>query len=581
MAYCQAWAANEGKDNSMKNTLDGGDAILQAIRDLGVKHILSSPGTEWSSIWEAMAKQNQQGQDGPRFMDCWHETLAVDIAAGYTLATGEMQAVLLHAGSGLLQGLMGVHGALIAGVPMLVISGESITYGEQPGFDPGRQWADNLSIVGGPQCLIQPLVKFACQASSPHTIYESIVRTGEMAQRTPVGPTYLSIPHETMVATWSMPEQRRVVPPAPKLVSAPSDIARVAELIAKARNPVVLTEGAGRTSEGFDALVELSDLMALPIVEKPGATFANFPKDHPMHQGHDFSQYWNTSDLVIVVQTRTPWYPPSDRPPNAVIVDIDDVPHRPYMAYQSHQANIYLEGDTATALRDIASALQGMPLDDRQISERRTKLTASHDALVEKRCARQIAARAKTPIDPVWLCAALSDALPDDTIYIDEVTTHTGLLREHIRWNKPQSIFTRQGGLGQGLGLSLGVKLAKPDRPVVTLIGDGGFLYNPILQSFGASRDFNLPILVVIFNNKKYAAMQGMHKRMYPEGVAVETGNYLGTFINGPDYVKVIEAFGGYGERVEDPEALPDALKRGQDAVSAGRTAVLDVVVAS
>jgi acetolactate synthase-1/2/3 large subunit len=565
----------------MKNTLDGGDAILQAIRDLGVKHILSSPGTEWSSIWEAMAKQTQQGQDGPKFMDCWHETLAVDIAAGYTLATGEMQAVLLHAGSGLLQGLMGVHGALIAGVPMLVISGESLTYGEQPGFDPGRQWADNLSIVGGPQCLIQPLVKFACQTASPHTIYESIVRAGEMAQRTPVGPTYLSIPHETMVATWSMPERKRTVPAAPKLVSAPADIVRVAELIAKARNPVVLTEGAGRTPEGFEALVALSELMALPVVEKPGATFANFPKDHPMHQGHDFTQYWNTSDLVIVIQTRIPWYPPSDRPPNAVVVDIDDVPHRPYMAYQSHQANIYLEGDTATTLHDIASALRGMSLDERKISERRTTLTASHNALMEKRRARQIAAREKKPIDPVWLCAALSDTLPDDTIYLDEVTTHTGLLREHIRWNKPQSLFTRQGGLGQGLGLSLGVKLAKPDRLVVTLIGDGGFLYNPVLQSFGASRDFNLPILVVIFNNKKYAAMQNMHKRMYPEGAAVETGNYLGTFINGPDYVKVIEAFGGYGERVEDPEALPAALKRAQDAVGSGRTAVLDVVVAS
>jgi thiamine pyrophosphate-dependent acetolactate synthase large subunit-like protein len=250
------------------------------------------------------------------------------------------------------------------------------------------------------------------------------------------------------------------------------------------------------------------------------------------------------------------------------------------MAYQNHQANIYLEGDTATALRDIASALKGK-LDDAKISERRKKLTASHDALMEKRRAQHAAARKKTPIDPVWLCAALSDTLPDDTIYIDEVTTHTGLLREHIRWNKPQSLFTRQGGLGQGLGLSLGVKLAKPDRPVVTLIGDGGFLYNPVLQSFGASRDFNLPILVVIFNNKKYAAMQNMHKRMYPEGVAVETENYLGTHINGPDYVKVIEAFGGYGERVEDPEALVGALKRGQEAVAAGKTAVLDVIVAS
>jgi len=363
-------------------------------------------------------------------------------------------------------------------------------------------------------------------------------------------------------------------------VSAQNDIARVAELIAKARNPVVMTEGVGRTEEAFNALVALSDLAALPIVEKPGATFANFPKDHPMHQGHDFSQYWSTTDLAIVIETRTAWYPPSKRPPNAIVINIDEVPHRPYMAYQSHQANIYLEGDTPTALRDIASALRGMALDDRAISERRAKLTASHDALVEKRRARQAAARKKTPIDPVWLCAVLGDTLPDDTIYIDEVTTHTALLREHIRWNKPQSLFTRQGGLGQGLGLSLGVKLAKPERTVVTLIGDGGFLYNPVLQCFGASRDFNLPIMVVIFNNKKYAAMQNMHTRMYPEGVAVETESYLGTHINGPDYVKVIEAFGGYGEKVQDPDALPDALKRGQDAVNAGRTAVLDVVVA-
>ena len=114
---------------------------------------------------------------------------------------------------------------------------------------------------------------------------------------------------------------------------------------------------------------------------------------------------------------------------------------------------------------------------------------------------------------------------------------------------------------------------------MVTLIGDGAFLYNPVLQSFGASRDFDLPIMAVIFNNKKYAAMQNMHLRMYPEGTAVETDTYYGTHINGPDYVKVIEAFGGYGERVEDPEALPDALRRGLDAVKEGRSSVIDVVL--
>jgi thiamine pyrophosphate-dependent acetolactate synthase large subunit-like protein len=563
----------------VKTTLDGGDAILEAIRDLNVKHITSSPGTEWSSIWEAMANQIHQGRNGPTLMDCWHETLAVDIAAGYTLATGEMQAVLLHAGSGLLQGLMGVHGALIAGVPMLVISGESVTYGEQPGFDPGRQWADNLSIVGGPQRLVEPLVKYACQTASPHTIYESIIRAGEMAQRNPAGPTYLSIPHEIMVAPWDKPEHPREIPAAPKLICAPREIEKVAGLLAKAKNPVVVTEAAGRDVETFNALVALSERAALPVVEQPGALFANFPNDHPMHQGHDFNRFFDETDLAIVIRTRTPWYPPSKRPPNAVIVEIDEVPHRPYMAYQSHQTDVYLEGDAATALRDITEALDAADIDEAATEARRAKLTEAHEALAEQRRNERAEARKKSPIDPVWLCGALSETLPDDTIYIDEVTSHTGLLRQHIRWNLPQSVFSRQGGLGQGLGLSLGVKLGKPERPVVTLIGDGAFLYNPVLQSFGASRDFDLPIMAVIFNNKKYAAMQNMHLRMYPDGTAVETDTYHGTFINGPDYVKVIEAFGGYGERVVDPEALPDALLRGWEANKDGRSSVIDVVV--
>ena len=123
------------------------------------------------------------------------------------------------------------------------------------------------------------------------------------------------------------------------------------------------------------------------------------------------------------------------------------------------------------------------------------------------------------------------------------------------------------------------MKLAKPERPVVTLIGDGGFLYNPVLQLLGASRDYNLPILVVIFNNKKYAAMQNMHKRMYPEGVAVETGYLPAPTSMARTYVKVIEAFGGYGETVEDPEALPDALKRGLEANRNGKPAIIDVIV--
>ena len=137
-----------------------------------------------------MADQIHRKKSGPKLLDVWHETLAVDIAAGYTLATGEMQAVLLHAGAGLLQGAMGIHGAFVTGVPMVVISGESMTYGEQPEFDPGAQWIEQSRASSAARLnLVDSIVKYSSVAGSVYTLYESVIRAGELAQRQPTGPT--------------------------------------------------------------------------------------------------------------------------------------------------------------------------------------------------------------------------------------------------------------------------------------------------------------------------------------------------------------------------------------------------------
>ena len=560
----------------MKNQFDGGKALVEAFRQLGVEYILSSPGTEWAPVWEAMADQIHRKKSGPKLLDVWHETLAVDIASGYTLATGRLQAVLLHAGAGLLQGAMGIHGAFVTGVPMVVISGESMTYGEQPEFDPGAQWIGNLSIVGGTTHLVNSIVKYRSVAGSVHTLYESVIRAGEMAQRQPTGPVYLSVSTETLMDAWTPPANPRKIPSAPRLLTAPEDIEKLAGLLSKAKRPVVLTEGAGQEVETYEALVALCEKFALPVVEKPGALFANFPKNHSLYQGTDIKPFWNEMDLAIVVRARVPWYPPSNRPPKAVVAIVDEAPHNMAMAYQNNQADIYLEGDAAQTLRDLANAAT---VDKAAVEARRKELVATHDAIIEKRNAAQTAARKKTPIDPVWVCASLNAVMPRDAIYIDEVTTHTALLRQHLVWNQPQSLFTRQGGLGQGLGLSLGIKLGKPERQVVTLIGDGAFLYNPVLGSLGAARDYKLPTMAVVFNNKKYAAMQGMHQKMYPDGIAAEIDLYHGTHINPPDFVKVAECVGGYGEQVTDPEKLQDALKRGLEANQNGKPAIIDVIV--
>ena len=146
---------------SMKQYHDGGEAIMEAFRTLGIDYIISSPGSEWSPVWEAVARQKVNQKQGPQYIDCWHETLAVDMAMGYTQMTGRCQAVLLHAGAGLLQGTAGMHSAVLAEVPMVIMSGKSLTFGENPALDIEGQWYRSLSIVGGPQRLVEPVTKWA------------------------------------------------------------------------------------------------------------------------------------------------------------------------------------------------------------------------------------------------------------------------------------------------------------------------------------------------------------------------------------------------------------------------------------
>jgi acetolactate synthase-1/2/3 large subunit len=132
----------------MKNYHDGGEAIVEALRNLNVDYILSSPGSEWSPVWEAMARQKVEGAAGPTFIDCWHETLAVDMAMGYTAITGRPQAVMIHAGVGLMHGSMAVLSATQAELPMIVMSGESTTFGEDPEMPMEPQWYGGVSVGG-------------------------------------------------------------------------------------------------------------------------------------------------------------------------------------------------------------------------------------------------------------------------------------------------------------------------------------------------------------------------------------------------------------------------------------------------
>jgi len=563
----------------LKQARDGGEAILEAFRNLDVDYIISSPGSEWSPVWEALARQQINEADGPTYINCWHETLAVNMAVGYTRVTGKMQAVLLHAGVGLLQGSIGIHGANLGEVPLLVCSGEANSYGEDPELDPQGQWYRNLSVVGGPNRFVDPFTKWSGQATSPYTLYEQLVRAGEMAQRVPKGPTFLDIPLETMIHDWTPPDKLRKIAPAPKTRPEAESISELADLLARSHNPLIITESAGREPEGFANLVNLAELLSIPVVES-APIYSNFPKSHPLHLGFNPGPYLNQADLVLIVGSRAPWYPPSAGPANATVVAMGETPIKGHMVYQNLLADLYLEGDLTIALRLLVEELQSKGLVDAvEVESRRQRWEEEHNRLEENRKAAEAAAQSKQPIDPVWLCAALSQVMPKDTIYVEETTSHRGAITRHVQWETPHSYLHPSGGLGQGLGLALGVKLAKPGQPVVALMGDGGLLYNPVTQSFGVAGEANLPFLTIVFNNNNYEAMRSNHLHFYPGGAAATSGIYHGVHIPGPHYAKLVDPFDGYGERVEDPSKLKQALQNGLDAIKEGKIALIDVAL--
>jgi len=557
----------------------GGDAVLEALRNLGVDYIISSPGSEWPPVWEALARQRANEIPGPKYINCWHETLAVTMAMGYTRVTGRLQAVLLHAGVGALQGAMGIHGAYISEVPMLICSGESITNGDDPDFDPGAQWYRGLNVVGGVDRWVQHYVKWSHHVPSPLALYESVSRAGEMAQRVPKGPTFLDIPIEVMTPEWTPPARMGKVAPAPKTEPGASDVEKVANLLLASSHPVIVAERSGGDLDAYHNLVALAETLSIPVVEASGPIYANFPKQHPLHQGYSLRPFMEQADLFLIVGSPAPWYPPSAGPATATVVVVDEHPIKEQMVYQDLHADLYLEGDVAASLRLLTEAVtpraNGFP---RQ--ERLDRWQAEHDRRQQEHRAAEEKGEASDPIDPVTLCAAINDVMGQEAVFVEETITHRQTILNHIQWTEPQRYFHTTGGLGQGLGLALGIKLAMPDKPVVALMGDGSFLYNPVVQSLGVANESGLPILIILFNNKKYSVMQSIHLGWYPEGEAHTAQDFHGVHIQGPDYQGLLEPFGGYGEKVEHPADLRPALRRALDEVKAGRTAIVDVVLA-
>jgi acetolactate synthase-1/2/3 large subunit len=575
----------EQEENYMIETegLTGADTLLRVLSHMGVDRIFASPGSEWSPVWEAFAKAKAQSEGVPLYISSRHEEIAVGMASGFAKSTGKLPAVMIHTTVGALHATMALRGALHEQVPMVVFTGESLGFGEEAGPDVGAQWLGALADIGGPARLVDRCVKWSYGINAKSLLPSTIQRACQLAMGTPKGPVFVSIPMEYLFDKMTKNAAADNVPvPAP--MADPAALDGLAATLAEAKNPLIITEEAGRSTVTVQKLVELAELLGAGVVESRASSYVNFPRTHPLHAGFEPQEFLQEADAILLLGVIAPWHPASKKlPPETKVAVLSDNPLRADLPYWGYPVTQILTGEIESSMKYFVEAVKKRVTKGNSDATRRAESWRSRH---EKRKAewKEEALRRKEqkPIDTRWVTYELAQVMPSDALVVEETITHRLSIHRYLDMLKPGTFFAGSiGGLGTGTGTALGVKAAFPKRPVLCLIGDGAFNYDPGLAALGVCQEHNLPIMIVLYNNFGYHSQKSGVPRFFPDGFAVKNRDFIGISISpSPDYAMVTRAFDGYGEKVEEPDEVRAALQRGLKAITAGQMALIDIRLA-
>jgi acetolactate synthase I/II/III large subunit len=554
------------------------EAYLALLADRGIECLFANAGTDFAPLVEAFAKSARSGAPAPQPVIATHENLAMSMAHGWAMVTGRVPAVMVHVSVGTANGVCGALNAARENVPILFTAGRSpLTEAGLPGArDVYIHWAQEMFDQAG---MLREIVKWEYELRNGQQLETVIDRALSVAKSQPRGPVYLSLPREVLAAplpgfSYDSPARRvAAAPPGPDQGS----IEEAACILARAENPLIVTASAGRDPAAVAALADFAERFAIPVVQHRPRHLC-LPADHPCHLGYDAGPWLDAADAILVLECDVPWIPSLKAPrPECKVVHLGVDPLFSRYPIRGFPCDLAVTGAAATALPQLAEALDRhatkTAVSDRQrrVAERREKLVAGWQK-------SRVSVAGLRPIHMAWASACIAGVKPEDAILVNEYT----LMPEHCGSNQPGSYFgsSTASGLGWGGGAALGAKLAAPDRLVIAVLGDGSHLFgNPVALHHAASVH-NLPVLFVVMNNAMWGAVRRATLGMYPQGEAARSNKPpLIDLDELPAFEQVCAAAGGYGERVDDPAALPGALERAVRAVTVEkRQALLNVI---
>ncbi len=548
---------------------------LDALAAQGIEHLFCNPGTDFAPIVEAFARAARTNRKVPKPMVIPHENAAVAMAHGYTMVSGRPQAVMTHTNVGTANAINALIDAARDRIPMLLTSGRTpiMESGPSGARNVYIHWAQEMFDQAG---MLREVVKWDYELRRPDQIPDVVARGMELATASPSGPVYLSLPREVLGAAVEAPGAAARPPRARPAAPAPSvaEVAQLADWIAAARMPLVITGALGRDPRENTALARLAERFALPVVPF-NPRYHAMSSRHPMYQGGNPGPLLAEADLVLAWENDVPWYPGTHAlAAGARVVQIGEDPLYARYPMRSFQSDLTLRCASLPLLEALETALAARAPD---VAGRRAALAARSAGLRagwEAEAARDGAGDSCTM---TWLNHCLRGIVDENTLVVSEYSFR----QDHCPLDAPGSLFglSPAGGLGWGLGAALGARLAAPEKQVVAVLGDGAYMFaNPTACHF-VGQAHKLPVLAVIYNNTLYGAVRRSTLDMYPDSTAAEEdGQRLADLGPSPAFERLVEAHGGHGERVEHPSELPAALARASAAVRAGQQAVVNVL---
>jgi acetolactate synthase-1/2/3 large subunit len=547
--------------------LMGAELLVQCLIQEEVQFVFGIPGGQLCPILDSIRRLGVEA--GLQFVMTRHEQAAAHMADAYARVTGKPGVCIGTVGPGAADLVPGVYAAWADSIPMVVLTAQNQTWKSYP----ERGSTQSLDQLG----LFAPITKWGARVTNRQRIPELVQRAFRAAVSGRPRPVHLDLHVDVLMDTGDGRELAfSPTPPARYRAGGgptarPELVEEAARILVAAERPLIHPGGGVLRSGAWDEVRELAEYLSAPVTTSQGAC-GTIPEDHPLcliAAGYGALGAQAMADAVLLVGGRLGDIDFWGRPPfwgepgEQKLIQIDIEPENIGL---NRPVDLALLGDARAVLQALLAAVKRLspPLPERPDMAEYRATQQAWLAGFEKQAASD-----KKPIHPLRLVRDVRAFFPRDAISIVD-GGNTAVWAHYLnRVYEPRSFLwaADSGHLGTALPYAIGAKLARPDRPVYALCGDGAFALN--MQELETAARLKLPLVVVVANDRQWGMIKAAQMAAYD-------ARYIGVDFDDVRYDQVARACGCYGERVEDPGQITPALAR---AVASGKPALLDVVV--